>query len=158
MAKNKNDQPANFTIRRAVRYLEDTHGIEVSELSLRSKLKTLDVFTADAENTFKGPSEGSDREEWHVGRVALDNFAQAVKSGGVRQTNSDGAKAYKLSVNADQLAELRVWATGRGIAEPVRANKQYTSKKGVNVAGGDTESLAEMADGEEPVGSDTIFA
>lgn len=147
MAAKTQKTADSFTIRKAVRYLEDAHDIELGELSLRNKVRTLEVFTTDP-NTKRGATDDSDRNEWHISRAALDAFAKLHKSGAVRVGNQDGSKAYKLSVNAAQLVELRQWAAQRGIAEPVRANKQYTPKSKANAAGAEVQSVEEMAGAE----------
>lgn len=153
--------PVTYSIRKAARYLEDAHGIEIGELRMRTLARDNAIFTNDP-NTEKAQVGDSEREEWRVSQKALDEYAKAVKAGGIR-SSSTGAKAWKINVDSAQLELLRKFCKDNGIAEPVRANKAYSAKKSVaNVNGAapaDAPTLDEMLDeeGDEAVGSD-LFA
>lgn len=150
--------PVTHSIRKAARYLDEKHGIDISELRMRALVTQNPIFVedADTEKTTQGDSE---RQEWRVSERALDAYAKAVKAGTVR-TASSGAKAYKVSADQAQLELLRQFCKANGMAEPVRANKAYTPKKGATASenGGEpaeVPSIEELAgEGDEAVGSD----
>lgn len=135
-----------YSLRGASQYLA-TKGVDVSELRMRTLVRQHEIFVQD-ENTAKQATGDTEVQTWRVSQPALDAYAKAAASGGVR--TSTGAKAYKVSLTTEQLAELRDWCAARSIAEPERANKTYTGKKGKSAPAG-----AGVPEGEA-VGSDTI--
>lgn len=117
--------PKTFSLRGASQYLA-TKGVEVSELRMRTLVHQHEIFVNDPNTQKTTTREDSATKQWFVSQKALDEYAKAAEKGTVRATN--GAKAYKISVTAEQLASLREWAKANGVAEPDRANKSYVKK------------------------------
>lgn len=142
-----------YSLRGASQYLT-TKGVDVSELRMRTLVHQHEIFVNDPDTQKAQTREDSATKQWFVSQKALDAYVKAAKEGAVR--TSTGAKAYKLSVTADQLASLRTWCAANGVAEPERANKTYT-KKGKPATNGAIGSDIEQAfdDGED--GDDGLF-
>lgn len=135
-----------FNLRDASKYLTGK-GVDVSELRMRTLVNQHEIFVNDPD-TAKQTIGDSESKQWRVSQKALDQYLKAAAAGTVRTTT--GAKAYKISVTAEQLASLRDWAQAHGVADPARANKTYT-KKGK----GEAPEGNAQAEGDA-VGSDTI--
>lgn len=131
-----------FTLRGSSQYLHDKHGLDISELRMRTLVNQHEVFAKD-ENTSKQKGE-TEQMIWRVSQKALDDYAKVAKTTGSTRSTT-GAKAYKVSVTTEQLASLRAWAQANGVADPERANKAYVKKSGAPADGG-------------AVGSDNIAA
>lgn len=111
---------ATYSVRGAVRFL-DQHGVEVSEMRMRTLARNHEIFNTDP-NTKMGYVNDSDVQQWRISEKALRSYVEAVRKGVVRG-NASGSKVYKISLNADQFSELVAWAKERNIAEPTRAFK-----------------------------------
>lgn len=139
----------SFSIRGGARYLQD-NGVDIGEMRLRTLLRQHEIFVQDPDTT-KSKQGDSELELWKISQTALDKYIDAAKKGTIRTTS--GAKAYRVNLTADQLAELRTWTSERGIAEPVRANKAYQAK-GKLSADGVGEGLEGSMAGLDPNADD----
>lgn len=136
----KTQPVANLSIRAAARYLQD-HGVDVGEMRMRSLIRTHAVFTTPkvagdpsdpaviaSKGAIKTKSGNSEIETWEVKTSALDEYIQAVQTGGVRNSGN-GKKFYRIQLDAPGLEDMRAYAQGKGYGDFDRANKNQGNKK-----------------------------
>jgi hypothetical protein len=150
----------SFGIRDASKYLDKEHGIDVSEMRIRSLVRQHEIFLKD-EGTRKVKAADSEIAIWKISRAALDVYAAAYKSGNIRSTGGGvgGAKLYRISLTTEQYTQLREFCVAQGIPEPARPKYYNQSKKakaaraaarnGDGVDEGDDETEWDEEDGED---------
>lgn len=160
--------PQGLSIRDAVRYLERTHSIDLSEMRMRTLIKEHPLFIEGPEPKPEKVKSG-DMEKWAIPTGRLDAYATAVKNGTMRASGSGGGvraggKVYKIRLDETQLANIRKWCEQNGVEEPVAQtyyNKKNKAKKAAAAANGvdagdlgldddeDDEDLEDLLDDEE---------
>lgn len=128
--------PQGLSIRDAVRYLERTHSLDLSEMRMRTLIREHPIFVEGPEPKPEKVKSG-DMEKWAIPTGRLDAYAAAVRSGAMRAGGSGGGvraggKVYKIRLDESQLAKMRTWCEQNGVEEPVAQtyyNKKSKAKK-----------------------------
>ena len=133
------DYPAMMTVRRAVKYLQNVHEVNVSEQSLRGALTTFEGFKAEGAVTHE-TIEDTDISLTKINMFALDAYANQRKTY-TRMPVQNGVRKYVVRLTPAQYEEWSSKLADAGIKLDIAHVKKDAAPAATN-------------DSDQPIGSD----